>query len=567
MFTLFSNPHLRIQVTHLIVIFVLFLNIIFFTQSQVSFILQFILIVAVVFHHRDDMNLKKSLDEIENQLREDSNIFDKNTVVSESDLSGDITYVNSKFCEISGYKKEELLGKPHSIFRASDTPAEFYKELWNTLKRGETFHGIFKNIKKDGTAFWMDSSISPIRKNKKIIGYKAIRFDITAELLKKNIIEHERDEKDVLLKQQGKRFEFVINSSRDGFWDFDVLNQVFYLSDGWKKRLGFDADEEVPYLKYLALIPDEYRFEHHQAMHDMLDEYPNDVEYVHFRIRYPLVTKRGERLLIEDVGDAFFNEKSQPTRITGFHRDVTEQERQNKIIESQNRVAAMGEMIGNIAHQWRQPISAINNALNNLEFDIELEDLDEIKVESFLKISKKVKSYTAHLSKTIDDFRKISSDEKIKTHFFIKDVIDAAYKIVIDEYNKCHINFVISREGECRCEFIGYERELLQVMLNILNNARDILIEKQIENPTVTVGLFKNEKNVCVTIHDNAGGIDEEIIEKIFDPYFTTKHESIGTGIGLYMSKKIITEHFNGKLYIENENNGAKFYISIPKPI
>jgi len=566
MFTILSNPHSRIQVTHFIVIFVLFLNMIFLTQSQASLILQFVLIFAVILHHRDDMNLKKSLDEIETQLREDSSIFDRNNVVSESNLEGDITYVNAKFCEISGYTREELLGKPHSIFRAPDTPVKFYKELWDTLEKGKTFHGIFKNIKKDGTAFWMDSSISPIRKNKKIIGYKAIRFDITAEVLAKNILKDERDEQAFLLKQQGKRFEFVINSSRDGFWDFDVLKQVFYLSDGWKKRLGFDADEEITYLKYLSLIPDDYRFEHHQAMHDMLDEYPSDLEYVHFRIRYPLVTKRGERLLIEDVGDAFFDAKSQPTRITGFHRDITEQERQNKIIASQNRVAAMGEMIGNIAHQWRQPIGAINNALNNLEFDIELEDLTEIKAETFLETSKKVKGYTAHLSKTIDDFRKISSDEKVKTHFLIKDVIDAAYKIVIDEYNKYKINFIISAEGKCTCEFIGYERELLQVILNILNNAKDILVEKQISSPTVTVGLFKDEKNVCVTIHDNAGGIHEEIIEKVFDPYFTTKHESIGTGIGLYMSKKIIIDHFGGKLYIENESGGAKFYISIPRP-
>jgi len=567
MFSYLFNPHLRIQVTHFIVIFVLLVNIMFFTENQISLLLQFVLIIAVVLHHRDDMNLKKSFDEVETKFREDSNIFDRNNVVSESDLNGDITYVNAKFCEISGYTKEELLGKPHSIFRSPDTPENFYKELWDTLKRGESFHGVFKNIKKDGTAFWMDSSISPIRKNNKIIAYKAIRFDVTAELLAKDILRHERDEKVSLLKQQGKRFEFVINSSRDGFWDFDVLKQVFYLSDGWKKRLGFDADEEITYLKYLALIPNDYRFEHHQAMHDMLDEFSNDLEYVHFRIRYPLVTKRGERLLIEDVGDAFFNDKNQPTRITGFHRDITEQERQNKIIASQNRVAAMGEMIGNIAHQWRQPIGAINNALNNLEFDIELEDLTEIKAETFLETSKKVKSYTAHLSKTIDDFRKISSDEKVKTHFLIKDVIDAAYEIVLDEYNKHQISFIVSTEGECTCEFIGYERELLQVLLNILNNAKDILIEKNIATPTVTVGLFKNEKHVCVTVHDNGGGIHEDIIEKIFDPYFTTKHESVGTGIGLYMSKKIITEHFGGKLYIENDKDGAKFYISIPKPI
>ena len=496
-------------------------------------------------------------------MRKDINIYDRNVIVSESDLNGTITYVNQKFCDITGYSKDELLGKSHNILRDAQTSQDFYKKLWDTIEAGKTFNGKFKNRKKDGSAFWVDSSIAPIFEGTKIVGYNAIRFDITNQV----ITQQNLDIKDAELKDQSNRFEFVINSSRDGFWDYDITKQEFYLSSGWKKRLGFSKSDKLTYLNYLSLIPDDHRFEHHEAMHDMLDEYPNNLEYVHFRIRYPLITKGGEKLIIEDVGDAFFDENRIPTRITGFHRDITDQERQAKIIESQNRVAEMGEMIGNIAHQWRQPIGAINNILNDVEFDIELEDMKELDVQKFLDTSNKVKEYTAYLSQTIDDFRQISSDEKTKTTFFIRTVIDEASNIVHQSYKKNHIKLQVIEFGEHLDEHIGYKRELLQVILNILNNAKDILVEKSIENPAVLITITQNRDNSSIILHDNAGGIPESIINKIFDPYFTTKHESVGTGIGLYMSKKIITEYFNGVLEVENENDGAKFTITIPKEV
>jgi len=562
-----TDSNSRIVATHFLVIFILLVNILFFTQGTISILLQAILIVAVYLHNKDDIELKNELFNSQQQLKEDSNIFDRNIIVSESDLKGNITYVNPKFCEISGYSKEELMGKPHSLVRDPNNKPEYFKKLWNTIKSGETFSGVLKNMRKDGSPYWVDMSISPIMKQGEIFGYKAIRFDITDQILLKEGMRHEIDEQENLLQLQSNRFEFAINSSRDGFWDYDVKNQEFYLSSGWKKRLGFEEDEVVTYLKYLELIPDEHRFNHHQSMHDMLDEYEQDnLEYIHFRIRYTLITKAGEKILIEDVGDAFFDEDKTPMRITGFHRDITDQERQAKMIESQNRVAAMGEMIGNIAHQWRQPIGAINNVLNDLEFDIDLEELTEVPATQYLEVSAKVKEYTAHLSKTIDDFRSISSDEKVKSNFFITDVLEAAYSIVSVEYEEKNINFTITRDGECNCEFTGYKRELMQVIINILNNAKDILLEKEISNPRVVITLTKDDTNIKIMIHDNAGGIPDAIKEKVFDPYFTTKHESVGTGIGLYMSKKIITEHFSGSLHVENEDDGAKFTIEIPRP-
>ncbi|MCD4668541.1 MAG: HAMP domain-containing histidine kinase, partial [Sulfurimonas sp.] len=332
----------------------------------------------------------------------------------------------------------------------------------------------------------------------------------------------------------------------------------------WKKRLGFKEDEKPEYIDYLSLIEENNRFKHHLAMHDLIELHQNTPKYVHFRIRYPLVTKYGEKLMIEDVGDIFFD-GGEPIHITGFHRDITEQERQLKIIESQNRISAMGDMMSNVAHQWRQPIGAINNTLNDIEFDIELDDMKNLDVKVFLETSTRIKSYTSYLSQTIEDFRKLSSDEKQKSNFMPRHTIEQAYNISKNEFIKNNISFHIVESGNIPCEINGYDRELQQVVINILNNAKDILIERKIDNPTVTISIINTKSDITIIIHDNAGGIPDSILEKIFDPYFTTKHESIGTGIGLYMSKKIILEYFNGSIEVENENNGAKFSIILPK--
>ena len=121
---------------------------------------------------------------------------------------------------------------------------------------------------------------------------------------------------------KNNNFEFSVNSSNDGVWDYNIVTQDFTLSKEWKKRLGFDEDEKLTYFKYLELIPDENKFEHHQAMHKILEEHKGSLEYIHFKIKYPLVTKSGEKLIIEDVGDIFFNEDKTPIRIKGFHREV-----------------------------------------------------------------------------------------------------------------------------------------------------------------------------------------------------------------------------------------------------
>jgi len=566
-FNFLTNPIYRIKATHIIAIILLIINALIFTEENISIIMQLIIAFIIMLHHADDENVKNLLLTSQNELREDKNIFDRNVIVSETDINGLITYVNQNYCETSGYAENELIGFTHAKVRGEETTDEVYKELWSALNNNKTFLGILKNKRKDDSTFWVDTHISPIIIKNKKIGYKSIMFNITDKMLAQENFEHTIEDKNIQLQEQINRFEFVINSSRDGFWDYDLVKKEFYLSDGWKKRLGLNNNEKLTYLDYLSLIPDENRFEHHKAMHDVIETYPKALEYIHFRIQYPLITKNSERLIIEDVGNIFFDKDQNPIRITGFHRDITDQERQAKIIESQNRISAMGDMMSNVAHQWRQPIGAINNVLNDLEFDIELDELTQVDASLILQTSAKVKEYTAYLSQTIDDFRQLTSDEKKKSKFLVRSTVEKAFFIAKVEYEKHNINFNIMESGELDSEALGYDRELKQVFINLLNNAKDILIEKNIQNPKVQCSIINSEEYIEIIVHDNAGGIPEDIIPKIFDPYFTTKHESLGTGIGLYMSKNIITQYFKGVFEVENENDGAKFTITIPRTI
>lgn len=562
---LFLDPFFRIRSAYIIAILSLIFSAIFLTQNLSAIVLQLIVALVIFIHHRDDINIKNDLINSQNLLREDKNIFDKNIIVSETNLDGIITYVNSNYCKATGYTKEELLGSTHAKIRGNKTSDETYKRLYDTINNNRTFVNVMQNKRKDGSSFWVNLNISPIFYKNKKTGYKAIMFDITDKMILQEELQHTIQDKDSKLQDQSTKFEFAINSARDGFWDYDLIKKEFYLSQGWRQKLGFDSTSKVTYLDYLSLMPDEHRFEHHRAMHNILEKHPHNLEYIHFRIHYPIVTKNNEKLLIEDVGDIFFDSKQNPIRITGFHRDITDQERQVKIIEAQNRVSATGEVMSNVAHQWRQPISAINNTLNELEFDIELEDLKVLDVKIYLKASSKIKEYTSYLSQTIDDFRKMTSDDKVKTNFILKNTISNAYSILQNEYNKYNIEFSIIEFGDDSLKINGYEREFKQVLINLLNNAKDILVEKNTLKPKVEISIISNEKNITISVHDNGSGVPDSIIEKIFDPYFTTKHEALGTGIGLYMSKKIISEYFNGSLEVQNENDGAKFTIILPK--
>jgi len=248
-------------------------------------------------------------------------------------------------------------------------------------------------------------------------------------------------------------------------------------------------------------------------------------------------------------------------------RSIAEKNSLNKIIKKdkqlleQMKLAQMGEMIGNIAHQWRQPLSTISTAASGLKMKHEFDMLEKDDIPEFTDT---IVTNTKYLSETIDTFRDFIKEEKETKEIVIQERIDETLKIVRASLENSHIKLInnIDYENPIKVELVA--EELAQVLINILNNAKDVILQRKIEDGTITIALIKTNKNFKITIEDNAKGIEKDVLPKIFDPYFTTKHQFHGTGLGLYMSKIIVEKHLFGQLEVENTKKGAKFTITIP---
>jgi signal transduction histidine kinase len=230
-----------------------------------------------------------------------------------------------------------------------------------------------------------------------------------------------------------------------------------------------------------------------------------------------------------------------------------------RMLQQQAKMASMGEMIGNIAHQWRQPLNALSviNILMHRKYDI-----GDLSKEDMQNFKKKTTSIIKKMNSTIDDFRNFFSPErKQKQKFSIKEAIDSTILFMGNPYLKNRIHIINHSKEDI--EIIGYRGEIEQVLLNIFNNSRDAIKNQKTRQLMITIDIFQIYEIVTIEIEDNAGGIDEKIIDRVCEPYFTTKFESEGTGIGLYMSKMIIEKSMGGSFKIKNRGDGVVAIITI----
>jgi len=226
---------------------------------------------------------------------------------------------------------------------------------------------------------------------------------------------------------------------------------------------------------------------------------------------------------------------------------------EQKMIQ-QSRLAQMGEMINMIAHQWRQPLTAISSTSASINIKAQLNNLDK---ETTIRLTDDISNYAQHLSSTIDDFRDFFKSTKEKKQTTYNELIESVLNIV--EVSIVNKNIILEKNLNSTTLFNTYPNELKQVILNLIKNAEDILIDTKIKNPTIKI---ETDNNI-LRISDNGGGVPKNIIDKIFDPYFSTKTQKDGTGLGLYMSKTIIEEHCHGKLSVYNNDIGAIFEIKL----
>ncbi len=239
--------------------------------------------------------------------------------------------------------------------------------------------------------------------------------------------------------------------------------------------------------------------------------------------------------------------------------EINKRREQEEMLIYQSRLAAMGEMIGNIAHQWRQPLNALGIIIQNMNLGYSMNNLSDSFMNKSVNDSMKL---TRMMSKTIDDFRNFFKPNKIKEKFKLQESLDRTMELVDSSFKLYNIKVLYETPNDIYV--YGFPNEFAQALLNILSNAKDALLENKIKEPKIIVKISSDDKYGILEVLDNAGGISEKIMPNIYEAYFTTKDDGNGTGIGLYMSKIIVEQNMNGKVKCANIKDGAVFSLSIP---
>jgi len=230
----------------------------------------------------------------------------------------------------------------------------------------------------------------------------------------------------------------------------------------------------------------------------------------------------------------------------------------DKLLIAQSKLAAVGETLAHIAHQWKQPLGQINSVVSNIEADFNDNILDKQTLEEHLN---EIEKLTFYMADTIESFNTYLQPNEKKEIFSIKEAFDNSYNLVYKLLESKNIISKITIEDDSLVK--GIKKEFVQALLVILNNAKDILLQRNIEHKVINIKIYSKNNKAIIEIIDNAGGIKKEHFDKIFDPYFTTKPHSQGTGHGLCMAKMIVEKSMHGTLNALNYDDGAKFCITL----
>jgi C4-dicarboxylate-specific signal transduction histidine kinase len=264
----------------------------------------------------------------------------------------------------------------------------------------------------------------------------------------------------------------------------------------------------------------------------------------------------GAKIQMNEQQTNIYNKKLEEA----VQKQVQELREKDKLLIAQSKLAAVGETLTHIAHQWKQPLAQINSVVANIEADYEDNLLTkEVLVEHLNEIEK----LTFYMSDTIESFNTYLQPNEEKELFSLQEAFDDAYALVYKllESKKIECNINIQENTK----ILGVKKEFIQAILVILNNAKDVLVDREIEKKQLNISIYTQDNNAIIDITDNGGGIEEQYFDKIFDPYFTTKPHSQGTGHGLCMAKMIVEKSMHGTLIASNEKNGAKFSINLKK--
>jgi PAS domain S-box-containing protein len=419
--------------------------------------------------------------------------------------------------------------------------------------------------KTDGTVAWVSDYTQIIRDSKgnpiELIGYLV---DITKD------------------KDNEALYANIINTTAEGFWLLDSGLIILDVNYSLCAMLGYTKDEMIGKNPFDFIHSDKHNLCKEQV--DLIDDVSNRIYELAFE------TKKGNTVhmltnattMYDQYGNiktfAFMTDISKQKKIeedlrkrqdkieeindsleSRIQHEVEKNREKDQMMYQQSRLASMGEMIGNIAHQWRQPLNIMALVMQDIYISDQLGNLTSEKIEASYEKSNNLLQY---MSQTIDDFRNFFQHGGEKSEFSIKEALESVHNLVSTNLAYNHIQCMIEVRQDSIIQ--GGLNEFKQVLINILNNAQEAIQSNASLAKEINILITQEDENAIISVKDDGGGIQKELINRIFDPYFTTKNQTQGTGLGLYMSKQIIENSMCGSLAARNIKNGAEFIISIP---
>ena len=472
---------------------------------------------------------------------------------------GKFTYSNKVVEQFLGYSVQEiLLMSPFDLMDSKTCEELSILFNQNLINQTKVYNLNYSAIKKDGTYIFLELNALPIYDKENILkGFRGISRDIT-----------QRVKED--LKNKYNFLSKILNHIPIPVFYKDKNGLYLGVNKSWEEITGL-KEENVINKTVFDIAPKEIADVYYKEDQKVFRDEENPQVYE--AELYNKTSDKKYKVIFNK--SLFYDEKGEVAGLIGTIIDVSEITKLEKekienerIMIQQSKLSSMGEMIENIAHQWRQPLSTISTASTGTKLQKELNCLSDEQLISSLEV---INNSAQYLSKTIDDFRNFfNSNNSKESEFDILDTYDKTLKLIEAQFVAKDIQIIKNINSY---KLFSVENELIQVLINIFNNAKDIFITIHDTKRLIFIDTYEKNNNLCIEIKDSAGGVKEEIMDRIFEPYFTTKHKAKGTGIGFYMSQEIICKHLNGSLSVSNEEysyegsryRGANFIIKIPK--
>jgi len=457
-----------------------------------------------------------------------------------------IEYVNQTTCDEMGYTLEQMqelgMGKLRKSLPEAVSFSEHIEELHKT-EDGMTDYAIL--VRSDGSEFYIE--------------VKARIIDIGGSTYNLAIVRNISDRIEMLKKieEESKKAQSYLDISKVIIMALDNNKNIVMVNQAGCELLGYTKEELIGENFVTKCIPESIQEDIEHIADDIIKS-----ASAHSGKLNDVITKRGEIKTVSWKNSTLLDNDGNAVGILTSGEDITELAKIQKEFFQQAKQAQMGEMISMIAHQWRQPLGAISSTSIDLNMKLEFEtfDLKEEKGREecqtyFNNGLKDIDKFVKSLTNTIDDFRNFYKPNKQSDTIKLEEVCKKSLAIIKTSLINNNINII---EDYCCDDKLNiYTNEMTQVVLNILKNSQDNFLEKDIKNPYIKI----TTKDKVLSICDNGGGIPDDIMDKVFDPYFSTKDEKNGTGLGLYMSKTIIEEHHNATLTVKNTDGGVCFMI------